>query len=91
MGAHHQVIQAEGDLDGLVEEQLTIEEPEEVHGYIACPRLSNKHMAGFNVTASNDVATRTITLTNEETQVSETPETDKAKIGDGYVKITKIN
>lgn len=45
-----------------------------------------KHMAGYNVTTSNDTSIKTITTTN----FSKTPTTDYAKSGNGYVKITFI-
>lgn len=48
-------------------------------------------MAGFNVPESDSEDTKTISLTNEETQVSETAQSDKAKIGNGYARITNLN
>lgn len=60
-------------------------------GYIGSPLLTNKHMAGFNVSTSNDTNTKTISLTNEETQVSSVAESDKAKMGNGYARITNLN
>jgi hypothetical protein len=45
-----------------------------------------KHMTCYNCATSSDNGTRTNTTTN----VSETPKSDYAKIGNGYVKITYL-
>ena len=55
-------------------------------GYIGNSLLTDKHMAGYNVTTSNDESTKTISVKN----ASETPTPDYAKIGNGYAKITYI-
>lgn len=59
-------------------------------GYLS-PLLTNKHMAGYNVTESSNPNTLTTKLTNVNTQVSTTAEVDKAKKGDGYARITNMN
>jgi len=45
-----------------------------------------KHMAGYNVTSTNDKSTKTISVT----KYSDVATTDYAKSGNGYVKITYI-
>ena len=55
--------------------------------YIGNSKLSNKQMYCYNCKESNDESTKTISTTN----VSETPTTNYAKIGNGYAKITKID
>ena len=56
-------------------------------GYIGNARLTSKHMAGYNVSASSDTSTKTISVTN----VSSTPTADYAKTGDGYARITFVS
>lgn len=60
-------------------------------GYIGSPLLTNKYMAGFYDVSSNEIDTKTITLTDLTTQVSSSAEKDKAKIGNGCARITNIN
>ena len=56
-------------------------------GYIANSRLTDKHMAGYNVETSDEISTKTI-ITEEYT---DNPTSDKAKVGDGYAIIKFIN
>ena len=53
-------------------------------GYIGHPSLTNKHMAGYHVETSNDVDTKTISVSVS----SSNPIADYAKDGDGYAIIT---
>lgn len=55
-------------------------------GYIGNSILTDKHMAGYNVETSSDISTKTISVT----QVSETPQADTAKKGNGFAKITLV-
>lgn len=55
-------------------------------GYIGNSSLSNKHMAGYNVSTSADTDTKTITTTS----YSSTPTTDYAKQGNGFVRISIV-
>jgi hypothetical protein len=55
-------------------------------GFINYPQLSNAHMYGYNVPTSNDASTKTLSGTN----VSDDPERDTAKRGDGFAKITYL-
>ena len=55
-------------------------------GYIGNTNLSNKVMYCYNCTTSDDESTKTISTTN----VSETPTSQYAKIGNGYAKITYL-
>ena len=62
-------------------------------GYIGYSKLfgngdgAPKHMAGYDVATSDDPQTKTISVH----EASATAETDKAKIGNGAVRITYIN
>lgn len=56
-------------------------------GYIGNSNLTNKSMYCYNCTESSETATKTISTTN----VSETPTSNYAKIGNGYARITLIN
>lgn len=62
-------------------------------GYIGFNQLTGdgddapKHMAGYKVATSDDADTRTISVD----EASATPEADKAKIGNGYARITYVN
>lgn len=49
--------------------------------------LDNKSMYCYNCTESSDTATKTVSTTN----VSATPTSNYAKIGNGYARITLIN
>ena len=53
-------------------------------GYIGNPELKNKHMAGYEVTTSNDEDTKTISVTEATEEATE----DCAKKGDGFARIT---
>ena len=55
-------------------------------GYIGNTLLTNKAMYCYNCSESSDESTKTITTTN----VSETPTSKCAKIGNGYARITYI-
>ena len=55
-------------------------------GYIGNSNLYNKHMTCFNCISNDNVDIKTITTAN----VSQTPNSDYAKTGDGYAKITFI-
>ena len=55
-------------------------------GYIGNTNLIDKNMYCYNCSTSNDQSTRTYSTTN----VSETPTSQYAKIGNGYAKITYI-
>ena len=55
-------------------------------GYIGNTNLIDKSMYCYNCSTSNDQSTRTYSTTN----VSETPTSQYAKIGNGYAKITYI-
>lgn len=55
-------------------------------GYIGNSLLSNKVMYCYNCTESSDTNTKTISTTN----VSETPTSNYAKIGNGYARITYV-
>jgi hypothetical protein len=55
-------------------------------GFINYPQLKNAHMYGYNVNTSNDASTKTLSGTN----VSDDPEKDTAKRGDGFAKITYL-
>ena len=55
--------------------------------YIGNTNLTNKTMYCYNCTESSETATKTISTTN----VSETPTSNYAKIGNGYARITLIN
>ena len=55
-------------------------------GYIDNSSLTNKHMACYNCKTSNEVSTKTISVTC----ASETPTADCSKIGNGYAKITYL-
>lgn len=56
-------------------------------GYIGNTNLTDKSMYCYNCTESSETATKTISTTN----VSETPTSNYAKIGNGYARITLIN
>ena len=56
-------------------------------GYIGNSLLTNKVMYCYNCTISGEYNT----LTNTTTKVSSTPVSNYAKIGDGAIKITKVN
>jgi len=56
-------------------------------GYIGNSLLTNKVMYCYNCTESSDESTKTISTTN----VSETPISNYAKIGNGYARITLIS
>lgn len=56
-------------------------------GYIGNARLSNKHMAGFEVTESSDTDTATTNVAVH----SSTPTADAAKEGNGHVRITWLH
>ena len=55
-------------------------------GFINYPQLKNAHMYGYNVNTSDDASTKTLSGTN----VSDDPEKDTAKRGDGFAKITYL-
>lgn len=55
-------------------------------GYIGNSNLTDKSMYCYNCTESSQTATKTISTTN----ISETPTSNYAKIGNGYAKITYI-
>lgn len=55
-------------------------------GYIGNSLLYDRHMAGYNVEASEAETTKTISVAN----ASEEPKADYAKIGNGYAKITYL-
>ena len=55
-------------------------------GFINNPKLTNAHMYGYNVETS-DVAG---TLTYSGTDLSDDPEIDHAKRGDGYARVTYL-
>lgn len=55
-------------------------------GYIGNPILTNKNMACYECTPSNEESTKTISVTD----VSEEPEENQAKKGNGHVKITYL-
>ena len=54
--------------------------------YIGNSQLIEKHMTCYNCETSNESATKTISNTN----VSETPSSNKSKIGNGYAKISYV-
>lgn len=56
-------------------------------GYIGNSSLTNKSMYCYNCTESSDTATKTVSTTN----VSTTPTSNYAKMGNGYARITLIN
>lgn len=56
-------------------------------GYIGNPLLKEKYMVGYNVEASNEESTKTISTTN----VSQDAISDYAKKGNGYARITNLN
>ena len=59
-------------------------------GYIGNSSLINKHMIGYNVEESSEESTKTISVSSIN-DVSETPQSDKVKIGNGFARISFIN
>lgn len=59
-------------------------------GYIANPSLSNKIMYCYNCQSSENEDDETNIKTRSTTNVSETPTSNYAKIGDGFVRITYL-
>ena len=53
-------------------------------GYINTTKLTNAYMYGYSVQTSNSANTMTYSTTN----VSESPTSNYAKLGDGYARIT---
>jgi len=56
-------------------------------GYIGSSSLTNKVMYCYNCTESSDESTKTVSTTN----VSSTPTSNYAKIGNGYARITLVS
>lgn len=56
-------------------------------GYIGNSLLTDKHMAGYEVTTSDDESTKTISVENH----SATPTADYAKEGNGYARISLVS
>lgn len=56
-------------------------------GYINTSKLIDAYMYGYDVSTSNDIATKTYSTTN----YSETPTSNYAKSGHGAARITPVN
>ena len=73
------------ELDGLGQKRLLVAEAGG-SGYIGNKLLNNKVMYGYNVEASSEPNTLTVSTTAS----SETATANYAKLGDGYAIIIKI-